>query len=116
MAGLTSFIAEREVAALLDRVIPGLELAEKPSLMAPPTTDHYSQVGTALDYALRIELQRRLPQAVGRRWVAEEAIALPEASTPGKTPQPRNRSKSRKRQGALSEKQRNSSPVLVEPN
>jgi hypothetical protein len=38
-----------------------------------PRTKNYMLVGTAFDYLLRFELQRRAPHAVAPRWVAEAA-------------------------------------------
>lgn len=43
------------------------------SLKVKPRSDHYGLVGTAFDYLLRFELQRRAPHAVAKRWVAEYA-------------------------------------------
>jgi hypothetical protein len=58
-------------------------LAKVPSISpkAPPRTANYGLVGTAFDYALRFELQRRNPHAIARAWVADEAVErIPEAA------------------------------------
>jgi hypothetical protein len=42
-------------------------------LKVEPRSKRYMLVGTAFDYLLRFELQRRAPHAVSERWVAEYA-------------------------------------------
>jgi hypothetical protein len=69
-----SLIATPEVRERLDEILP--QFAKLPSLplRVPPRTTRYGLVGTAFDYALRFELQRRNPHAVVRGWVAEGAV------------------------------------------
>lgn len=43
-------------------------------IQAPPMTDHYALVGTAFDYFVRWELERRNPMAKDRDWVATTAV------------------------------------------
>lgn len=43
-------------------------------LLAAPRSKRFSLVGTAFDYLLRFELQRRAPHAVVKPWVAENAL------------------------------------------
>lgn len=50
------------------RVVAGREL------LASPLSERYSLVGTAFDYLLRFYLQRLNPDAIHRRWVAEEGL------------------------------------------
>jgi hypothetical protein len=45
-------------------------------LRVEPQSNRYTMVGTAFDYLLRFELQRRAPHAVARRWIAESAPDL----------------------------------------
>ena len=45
-------------------------------MLAYPVTEHFALVGTAFDYLLRFEIQRRYPKAKVHRWVAEEAVDL----------------------------------------
>ncbi|MEE9174326.1 MAG: hypothetical protein V3U30_05055 [Thermoplasmata archaeon] len=73
---LTGFIRHDEVAALLDCIVPPVERPQSRPMLAPPRTTHYRLVGTAFDYALRFELQRRNDHAVGDTWVAETALPL----------------------------------------
>jgi len=41
------------------------------TLKAEPCSNRFSLVGTAFDYFIRFELQRRAPHAISERWVAE---------------------------------------------
>src|SRR5580765_8367663 len=43
-------------------------------LQAEPRSNRYMMVGTAFDYLLRFELQRRAPHAVVNPWIAELAL------------------------------------------
>jgi superfamily II DNA or RNA helicase len=45
-------------------------------MLAHPVTEHFALVGTAFDYLLRFEVQRRFPKAKSHRWVAEEAVDM----------------------------------------
>lgn len=46
-------------------------------LKMPPRSARYSLIGTAFDYLLRFELQRRRTNVVARPWVAEGARTFP---------------------------------------
>jgi hypothetical protein len=45
-------------------------------MKAGPRSTRYTMVGTAFDYLLRFELQRRAPHAVAGKWVAETACDI----------------------------------------
>ena len=49
-------------------------IRQVPPILAPSRTDHYALVGTAFDYLLRWEVQRRNRQAKDRPWVASLAV------------------------------------------
>jgi hypothetical protein len=69
-----SLIAVPEVRERLDEVIPQFPKLPSLPLKVPPRTTRYGLVGTAFDYVLRFELQRRNPHAVVRGWVAEDSL------------------------------------------
>jgi len=71
---LKRFIKMPDVAAKLKPLRPKLPRKLSVSLGAEPRSNRYTVVGSAFDYFLRFELQRRAPHAVARRWVAELAI------------------------------------------
>jgi hypothetical protein len=56
-------------AGVIPRKIPA-------QLQVEPRSNRYMLVGTAFDYLLRFDLQRRAPHAVSERWVAEYAPDL----------------------------------------
>lgn len=72
---LTTLIREPDVAARLNEFCPKVGKLREASTRAEPLTRRYALVGTAFDYALRFELQRRNPRAVTRPWVCEHAPA-----------------------------------------
>lgn len=78
---LTSFIAMPDVAAKLAPLRPKLPRKIAVPLKAEPRSNHYMLVGTAFDYFLRFELQRRSPRAITKPWVAELAPDLLRFST-----------------------------------
>lgn len=43
------------------------------AIKVKPRSKRYSLVGTAFDYLLRFELQRRAPHAISRPWIAKAA-------------------------------------------
>ena len=43
-------------------------------ILVPPLTEKTSVIGTAFNYITRFHIKERFPNAVTRRWVAEEAI------------------------------------------
>jgi hypothetical protein len=81
---LTSVLASDKIlAARLASLVPSSsipDVSELP-LRAPPLTTHYSLVGTAFDYLLRFELERRNHRVVVKPWVAEHAVELAQAGS-----------------------------------
>jgi hypothetical protein len=71
--GLSSFAAIPEVVAKFKPLRPKLPRKIDAPVKAEPRTNHHPLVGSAFDYFLRFELQRRAPHAIARRWVAEYA-------------------------------------------
>jgi hypothetical protein len=76
---LTSFLDIKDVREKFKAVFP------KPThsmgvMLAPPLTKNYSLVGTAFDYLMRFYLQRKLPFAVAKSWIASYSMVL---LTPG---------------------------------
>ena len=87
---LTTFINRRDVAKKLQRLHlePGrrrraagrvrkkritLIDGQRMPIRVEPRTKNYSLIGTAFDYLLRFELQRRAPHAISETWVAQYA-------------------------------------------
>lgn len=73
---LKSFIQHPEVRERLKVLRPKLSRQIGAPIQAHPRTKHWTLVGTAFDYLLRFELQRRVPEVVQRAWVAEKALTL----------------------------------------
>lgn len=75
---VVELLNSREVCGLLDSVMPPLEHRITVPMIAPPVTNHYPLVGTAFDYAIRFELQRRYPYpyVCAKPWVSESAVNL----------------------------------------
>ncbi len=71
---LTSFVDLPEVRERLNPLIACLPRALRIPIKFPPMTKSHMLVGTAFDYALRFELQRRFPYCEAKRWVAEAAL------------------------------------------
>lgn len=73
---VTSLLKEPEVNAQLDRILP----TEYPrrvtaALVAEPVNPRSAAlIGTAFDYALRFELERRYPHARTEAWVADASV------------------------------------------
>lgn len=74
---LTSFVGIKDVRERLKPLRAQLPHQIPAELKVEPKTNHYSLVGTAFDYLLRFELQRRAPHALTGPWVAEYATGLP---------------------------------------
>jgi hypothetical protein len=70
---LTSFLKLEEVAAKVKPFRPKLPRKIPVELKVEPRSNRHMLVGTAFDYLLRFELQRRAPHAVVERWVSENA-------------------------------------------
>jgi len=73
---LTSFVRTPEDTAKLKPFRPKLPRKIPAQLRVEPRSNRYTMVGTAFDYLLRFELQRRAPHAVSDRWVAERVPGL----------------------------------------
>jgi hypothetical protein len=73
---LTSFLDLPDVTAAVKPLRPKTRRMIDEPLRAEPRSDRYGIVGTAFDYLLRFELQRRAPHAVTKTWVAEGGCAL----------------------------------------
>lgn len=77
--GLTNLIRVPEFKEKLRPLRPKLPRKLNAPLKVEPRSQRYMLVGTAFDYLLRFELQRRAPHAISDRWGAEYA---PEIITP----------------------------------
>jgi len=71
---LTAFVRTLDVYAKIRPLHPRVSLEVPVPLKVKPRSGHYTLIGTAFDYLLRFELQRRAPQAVTGRWIAEYAL------------------------------------------
>jgi hypothetical protein len=71
---LTSFVGMPDVKAKLKPLRPKPPRKLSAPLKIEPRSKRYGLVGTAFDYLLRFELQRRAPHAISIRWVAEYAV------------------------------------------
>lgn len=70
---LTSFIRLPDVRAKLGPLRPKTPRKISAPLKVEPRSNRHMLLGTAFDYLLRFELQRRAPHAVAERWIAEYA-------------------------------------------
>jgi hypothetical protein len=70
---LKSFLALPDVREKVRPLRPKAAGRIPAPLRVPPRSSRWALVGTAFDYLLRFELQRRAPHAVAERWVAEAA-------------------------------------------
>ena len=70
---LTSFVTLPDVKAKLRLLHPKLPRRLPVQIQVEPRSDRFSLLGTAFDYLLRFDIQRRSPHAVASRWVAEAA-------------------------------------------
>lgn len=68
---LTSLLSRPDVTAKVNSLRPRMPRKVSAPLRVQPRSNHYMIVGTAFDYLLRFELQRKAPHAVAKRWVAE---------------------------------------------
>jgi len=76
LMSLTSLVSMRDVKAKISALRPKTSRKISMPLKVKPRSDHYWLVGTAFDYLLRFELQRRAPHAVAKGWVAELACII----------------------------------------
>ena len=75
--GLTSFVQRPEVREKLAQLQPDSKRRPRRlrlPLQVPCRSQPATLVGTAFDYLLRFELQRRAPHAIAFRWPAEDAL------------------------------------------
>jgi hypothetical protein len=70
---LKRFISDADVKAKVGQLRPKLRRKIPAPLKVEPRTNQFMLVGTAFDYLLRFELQRRAPHAVSERLIAEYA-------------------------------------------
>jgi hypothetical protein len=70
---LTHFLEMPDVTARLKTLRPKVPRKISAPLQVEPRSNRSSMVGTAFDYLLRFELQRRAPHAVAQTWIAESA-------------------------------------------
>jgi len=73
---ITTLIAEGRVAERLDALIPVYTRTHHLPVLVERTSANASLIGTAFDYALRIEMQARYRHAEVEGWVAEHSAAL----------------------------------------
>lgn len=72
---LTSFLKNKDVHERFQKEFIKPRLSIKKDILAPSlSTDRARLIGTAFDYLFRFYLQHLNPNAVCRRWVAEEAV------------------------------------------
>jgi hypothetical protein len=72
---LTNFVRLPDVAERLKPFRPPVK-AVGPRLLVPSASGHPQLAGTAFDYLLRFELQRRTPHAAAGEWIAEHVPQL----------------------------------------
>ncbi len=70
---LSKFVALPEVVERLKPFRPKGPRKLTAPLIVEPRSKRYPLVGTAFDYLLRFELQRRVPHAITSEWIAEAA-------------------------------------------
>lgn len=73
---LTNFVGRPEVAAKIKPLRPNISRKITVSLKVEPRSNRYMLIGTAFDYLLRFELQRRAPYAIAEHWIAKSAPDL----------------------------------------
>lgn len=74
---LSSFVSQINISSQLRGILgplPECKFGDAP--VVPPRSSRQSLIGTAFDYLLRIEIERRFPLAKRRPWVAQ-AIRFP---------------------------------------
>ncbi len=80
---LYDFFRRSDVVERLKPFQPSRPTGTRPVLIVPYPGATPQQVGTAFDYLLRFDLQRRRPEAEDREWVAERAPNLIYRTVPG---------------------------------
>jgi len=72
---LSDFVDLPEIRALLEPLLPREPIQLRRPLRVPAARNSGGLVGTAFDYAVRFELQRRHPRAHAKRWLAELSLS-----------------------------------------
>lgn len=80
---LTSFVELPDVRERLKPLRPALPRKIPVPLLAPPRSRRYHLAGTAFDYLLRFEIERRADRCTSRGWVAEHAPRVLENAADG---------------------------------
>src|SRR5262245_3078502 len=73
---LKRFLELSDVKAAVAPLRPKLPRKIDGPMKAGPRSTRYTMVGTAFDYLLRFELQRRAPHAVAGKWAAERSLVF----------------------------------------
>lgn len=73
---LFSFLQKSDVRAQFKQEFPKPQLINNLELLAPSLTQNHSTIGTALDYLIRFQLKSLNPQAVERKWIAENSLSI----------------------------------------
>lgn len=73
---LTSFLDMRDVIERVKPLRPTSPRKIDSMHRVEPRSNRYTLVGTAFDYLLRFEIQRRAPHAISEGWVAEHAAGV----------------------------------------
>src|SRR4051794_1274599 len=73
---LTSFLDLPDAKAAMRPLRPETRRQIDVPLRVEPRSNRYDMIGTAFDYLLRFELQRRAPHVVTERWVAEHGCNM----------------------------------------
>lgn len=75
---LLDFVKRQDVKAHLDRILPEYQRNQRVARIIHPSNDDGGMrrtIGTAFDYAFRIELERRIGRVRQEQWVAEVGLA-----------------------------------------
>lgn len=70
---VSNLIQRKDVNDVLDQIIPPYDRAQR-AVLRVPCGSSPQLIGTAFDYALRLDVQRRCPDARNRKWIAESAV------------------------------------------
>ncbi len=71
---ITSFVNQKDVRAIVKLMRPRERRKLGLPLVVPSRSDRMNLIGTAFDYLLRFELERRARLAIAEKWVAERAV------------------------------------------
>lgn len=73
---LTTILKNREVKELFAKELQKPTSYTKKTILAPPISKNYALVGTAFDYLLRFEIERKNTNVVTQEWIAEASVKL----------------------------------------